>query len=67
MNKEEYKVMEEIKRLVDEMLATIRRKESDIKVLQAEIEQLYVFINNVEHIGELESYRLERLKDSDIK
>ena len=67
MNKEEYKVMEEIKRLVDEMLATIRRKESDINVLQAEIEQLYVFINNVERIGELESYRLERLKDSDIK
>ena len=67
MNKEEYKVMEEIKRLVDEMLTTIRRKESDIKVLQAEIEQLYVFINNVERIGELESFRLERLKDSDIK
>lgn len=67
MNKEEYKVMEEIKRLVDEMLATIRRKESDIKVLQAEIEQLYVFINNVERIGELESFRLERLKDSDVK
>ena len=67
MNKEEYKVMEEIKRLVDEMLTTIRRKESDIKVLQAEIEQLYVFINNVERIGELESFRLERLKESDVK
>lgn len=67
MNKEEYKVIEEIKRLVDEMLTTIRRKESDIEVLQAEIEQLYVFINNVERIGELESFRLERLKDSDIK
>lgn len=58
MNKEEYKVIEEIKRLVDEMLTAIRRKESDIKVLQAEIEQLYVFINDIERIGELESFRL---------
>ena len=65
MNKEEYKTLEATKRLIDEKLATIRRKETEIQILQREIEQLYEFINDIERIGELETMRIDKLKDSD--
>ena len=65
MNKEEYKTLEATKRLIDEKMATIRRKETEIKILSREIEQLYEFINDIERIGELETIRIDKLKDSD--
>ena len=65
MNKEEYKTLEATKRLIDEKMATIRRKEIEIKILSREIEQLYEFINDIERIGELEAMRIDKLKDSD--
>lgn len=65
MNKEEYKTLEETKRLIDEKMATIRRKETEITILSREIEQLYEFINDIERIGELETMRIDKLKDSD--
>ena len=66
MNKEEYKTLEETKRLVDEKMATIRRKECEIKILGREIEQLYEFINDIQRIGELETMRIDKLKDSEL-
>ena len=65
IDKEEYKTLEETKRLIDEKLTTIRRKETEIQILQREIEQLYEFINDIELIGELETMRIDKLKDSD--
>ena len=65
IDKEEYKTLEATKRLIDEKLATIRRKETEIQILQREIEQLYEFINDIERIGELETMRIDKLKDSD--
>lgn len=62
-NKEEYKTLEQIKRLSDEKLATIRRKETEIQILQREIEQLYEFINDIDRLGELESMRIDKLKE----
>ena len=67
MNKEEYKTLEVTKRLIDEKMSTIRRKETEIKILSREIEQLYEFINDIERIGELETMRIDKLKDSDVK
>lgn len=66
IDKEEYKTLEATKRLIDEKMATIRRKECEIKILSREIEQLYEFINDIERIGELETMRIDKLKDSDI-
>ena len=63
MNKEEYKTLEEIKRLDDSLLNEIKRKEIGIKILEAEIRQLYDFINEVQRLGELETIRIENLKD----
>ena len=63
--KEEQKTLEATKRLIDEKLATIRRKETEIQILQREIEQLYEFINDIERIGEIETMRIDKLKDSD--
>ena len=65
IDKEEYKTLEATKRLIDEKLATIRRKETEKQILQREIEQLYEFINDIERIGELETMRIDKLKDSD--
>lgn len=65
IDKEEYKTLEATKRLIDEKFATIRRKETEIQILQREIEQLYEFINDIERIGELETMRIDKLKDSD--
>lgn len=67
IDKEEYKTLEATKRLIDEKLATIRRKETEIQILQREIEQLYEFINDIERIGEIETMRIDKLKDSDVK
>lgn len=65
IDKEEYKTLETTKRLIDEKLATVRRKETEIQILQREIEQLYEFINDIERIGEIETMRIDKLKDSD--
>ena len=62
IDKDEYKTLETTKRLIDEKLTSIRRKETEIQILQREIEQLYEFINDIERIGELESIRIEKLK-----
>lgn len=62
MNKEEYKTLEATKRLIDEKMSTIRRKETEIKILSREIEQLYEFINDIERIGELETMRIDKVK-----
>lgn len=67
MNKEEYKILEETKRLVDSKMFDIKRKECGITVLRREIDQLYEFINDIQRIGELETMRIDKLKDSDIK
>lgn len=67
INFKEYKTLEEIKRLNDEKMNTIRRKETEIKILEREIEQLYEFINDIQRIGEIETSRIDRLKDSDVK
>ena len=63
ISKEEYKTLEQIKRLSDEKLATIRRKETEIQILQREIEQLYEFINDIDRLGELETMRIDKLKE----
>lgn len=63
IDKEEYKTLEQIKRLSDEKLATIRRKETEIQILQREIEQLYEFINDIDRLGELETMRIDKLKE----
>ena len=65
IDKEEYETLETTKRLIDEKLATIRRKETEIQILQREIEQLYEFINDIEIIGEIETMSIDKLKDSD--
>lgn len=67
MNKEEYRTLEETKRLVDSKMSDIRRKECEITVLRREIDQLYEFINDIQRIGELETMRIDKLKDSDNK
>ena len=65
INKEEYKTLEATKRLIDEKLSTIRMKETEIQIFQREIEQLYEFINDIERIAEIETMRIDKLKDSD--
>ena len=37
-------------------------KETKIKILEAEIEQLYEFIAKIQHIGEIEQQRLVNLE-----
>lgn len=65
MNKEEYKTLEEIKRLDDTLHNEIKRKEKGIEILKAEISQLYDFINEIQRLGEIETMRIDKLKDSD--
>ena len=62
IDKDEYKTLETTKRLIDEKLTSIRRKEMEMQILQREIEQLYEFINYIERIGEIESIIIEKLK-----
>ena len=63
MNKEEYKMLEEIKRLDDTLLNEIKIKETKIKILEAEINQLYDFINEVQRLGEIEALRIDKIKE----
>lgn len=65
MNKEEYKTLEEIKRLDDTLHNEIKRKEKGIEILEEEISQLYDFINEIQRLGEIETMRIDKLKDSD--
>jgi hypothetical protein len=65
MNKEEYITLEAITSLVKTLQNEINVREERIKILKAEISQLYDFINEVERIGELETMRIDKLKDSD--
>lgn len=65
MDKQEYETLEVTKRLIDEKMNTIRRKECEIKILSREIEQLYEFINDIERIGEIEKMRIERLIENE--
>lgn len=64
MDKNEYKLSSEIRRICDEKLATIRKKEIEIKQLEAEIEQIYTFINDIQFLGEIEKMRLDKIKEN---
>lgn len=63
MNKEEFTLLENIKRLDNDMQKEIKIKETKIKILEAEIEQLYEFITRLQHLGEIESQRIDKLKE----
>lgn len=62
MNKEEFTLLENIKRLDNDMQKEIKVKETKIKILEAEIEQLYEFIAKIQHLGETEQQRLTNLE-----
>lgn len=62
MNKEEYKTLEEIKRLDSNINSSIRRKEKEIEILKSEINQLYDFSNEIQRLGEIESNRINSLE-----
>lgn len=63
MNKEEYITLEAIKRLVKTLQNEINVREERIKILKAEISQLYDFINEVERLGEIENNRINKAKE----
>lgn len=63
MNKEEYNTLEKIKKLDDTLLNEIKRKEQGIKILEAEIRQLYDFIKEVQWLAEIENIRINKLKE----
>ena len=63
MNKEEYKMKEEIHRLINTLHNEIKRKEKGIEILKAEISQLYDFINEVERLAEILTNK-ERINES---
>ena len=65
MNKEEFTLLENIKRLDNDMQKEIKAKETEIKILEAEIEQLYEFIAKIQHLGEIEQQRLVNLESKD--
>ena len=62
MKKEEFTLLENIKRLDNDIQEEIKIKETKIKTLEAEIEQLYEFIAKIQHLGELEQQRLTNLE-----
>ena len=62
MNKEEFTLLENIKRLDNDMQKEIKAKETKIKILEAEIEQLYEFIAKIQYLGEIEQQRLANLE-----
>ena len=62
MNKEEFTLLENIKRLDNDMQKEVKIKETEIKILEAEIEQLYEFIAKIQHLGEIEHQRLVNLE-----
>jgi hypothetical protein len=63
MNKEEYITLEAITRLVKTLQNEINVREERIKILKAEISQLYDFINEVERLGEIENNRIDKAKE----
>lgn len=63
MNKEEYITLEAITRLVKTLQNEINVREERIKILKAEISQLYDFINEVERLGEIENNRIDKVKE----
>ena len=63
MNKEEYITLEAITRLVKTLQNEIIAREERIKILEAEISQLYDFINEVERLGEIENNRIDKVKE----
>ena len=67
MNKEEFTLLENIKRLDNDMQKEVKVKETKIKILEAEIEQLYEFIAKIQHIGEIEQQRLVNLESKGEK
>lgn len=62
MNKEEFTLLENIKRLDNDMQKEVKVKETKIKMLEAEIEQLYEFIAKIQRLGEIEQQRLVNLE-----
>lgn len=62
MNKEEFTLLENIKRLDNDMQKEVKIKETEIKILEAEIEQLYEFIAKIQDLGEIEQQRLVNLE-----
>ena len=67
IEKEEYKTLEEIKKLDNDLQNEIKEKELKMRILGAKIRQLYDFVSSVQRLGEIETMRIEELKDSDIK
>ena len=66
MNKEEYITLEAITRLVKTLQNEINVREERIKILEAEISQLYDFINEVERLGEIENNRIDKVKELEV-
>ena len=62
MDKEEFTLLKNIKRFDNDMQKEIKVKETKIKILEAEIEQLYEFIAKIQHLGEIEQQRLTNLE-----
>lgn len=67
MNKEQFTLLENIKRLDNDMQKEVKLKETKIKILEAEIEQLYEFIAKIQHLGEIEQQRIVNLKNKGEK
>ena len=65
MNKEEFTLLENIKRLDNDIQKEIKVFFSKIKILEAEIEQLYEFIAKIQHLGEIEQQSLVNLESKD--
>ena len=63
MNKEEYKTLEAITRLDNNLQSEITIRREKIKILEAEINQLYDFINEVQRLGEIENIRINKVKE----
>ncbi len=57
------KILEKVKSIDISYQNQIKNKETQIKILEAEIEQLYGFINSIQSIGELISIELDRDKE----
>ena len=57
------KILEKLKSIDISYQNQIKNKETQIKILEAEIEQLYGVINSIQSIGELISIELDRDKE----
>lgn len=64
MNKEEFALLENIKRTDKYIQKEIEIKQNQIKILKAEIELLNEFIAKIQYLGEIEQKRLEKTKGS---